>query len=439
MSIFLAVKQIVDVLYQFRILDYGMVLLAMGFIIYGIIKNKLYQDFFHKLCPCDYFMAALGMLYLFSFLREPSAKSQFLKTESAFLIYFMGRIYAPSFVKVLQPDQNKKQQLAGRILTLVSYLIIYANFVYKLYVQITWKMKKIYVGRPEFNIHSDGALYYYKTDLAIGMIIAIIFVYVLGKNAVLKWITIVPVGIFMLFYETQAKAGQIILLLEYVLIVFAELYKRGVLRRIAGKMQKKSSAERKAETNCAEKINRGNEKNKAVSRVQVVSIVLIAGLTIFFVLIQLYPPMRMRLEDLGLGKEQMRMLERIFHSRHLIWWDAISYFVQQPLFTRLVGIDLVSETMHNSLGDRFHNLYFKQIYSIGYLGCYLYTAVLCVLMKTVCNPKNQKHALRFMTAAFWLMFLIMSISMEGLEYTQMSWYPFAFLGMLVTEENRTTG
>lgn len=450
LTIFFAVKQIVDVLYQFRILDYVLVVVAGLLIAYGIFKEKYYKDFFSRLQIADYVVAMLGIVYLMSFLRDTSATSQFLKTESAFFIYFLGRVFGRQFANTLDREstldineQNanvsfikkifKQKQWQSIVLAVASYIIVYANFLYKMYVQITYKRTKVYVGKPEFNIHSDGALYYYKTDMAIGIIVALIFVYVFGKNQILKWITILPIGVYMLFYETQAKAGQIILILEYVLIIFIELWKRGVFKKIS----------------C----------NKIIITrvVNIISILMLLGITIFFVFISAYPPMQHRLEDLNLTKAQMRQLEHLFHSRHLIWWDALSYYVRQPFGTRLLGIDLVSETMHNSLGDRFHNLYFKQVYSIGYLGCYLYTILLCILMRTVTgmdlslkmkkqdastkeeislSEKKARIDLRFLIVSFWVMFLIMSVSMEGLEYTQMSWYPFIMLGVLISAQNK---
>lgn len=450
LTIFFAVKQIVDVLYQFRILDYVLVVVAGLLIAYGIFKEKYYKDFFSRLQIADYVVAMLGIVYLMSFLRDTSATSQFLKTESAFFIYFLGRVFGRQFANTLDREstldineQNanvsfikkiiKQKQWQSIVLAVASYIIVYANFLYKMYVQITYKRTKVYVGKPEFNIHSDGALYYYKTDMAIGIIVALIFVYVFGKNQILKWITILPIGVYMLFYETQAKAGQIILIIEYVLIIFVELWKRGVFKKIS----------------C----------NKIIITrvVNIISILMLLGITIFFVFISAYPPMQHRLEDLNLTKAQMRQLEHLFHSRHLIWWDALSYYVRQPFGTRLLGIDLVSETMHNSLGDRFHNLYFKQVYSIGYLGCYLYTILLCILMRIVtgmdlslkmkkqdastkdeisASEKKARIDLRFLIVSFWVMFLIMSVSMEGLEYTQMSWYPFIMLGVLISAQNK---
>lgn len=440
-----------------------MVILAMVLMGYWFFKQKMYRDLQQKLYYTDFLIVGLAVLYLLSYLREPSAKNQILKTESAFLVYFLGRIMGSSFAGIFKPwsQRTDAEQICRKLLCFGSYLVVELNFWYKLYVQMTWKLKKVYVGRPEFNIHSDGALYYYKTDLAIGITVALLFIYILGKDTFTKWVTIIPIGIFMLFYETQAKSGQIILILEYILMFAIELSKW-----LSGRGEKKKKApdnffarffRARAGAGSASGMKKSRHKKRATGyhgkssefdrprfgfdfglkprTIQVISGIVLVALTAFFVFISVYPPLKIRLEDLGLEKEQMKALERVFHSRHLIWWDAISYYVQQPFGTRLIGIDLVSETLHNSLGDRFHNLYFKQIYSIGYLGCYLYTALLLFMLRAVTDIRNRNIEIKYFTLAFWIMFIIMGISMEGLEYTQMSWYPFIFLGIIISTGN----
>ena len=432
MSIFLAVKQITDVLYRFKILDYFLVFLAFAMMSYAFFRNKSYKHFFSKINIADIIAALLCVLYFFSFIRNPEAKGQFIKSESAFFVYFFGRILGINFYNEIT-SMKEEDGFKGKILPFVSYIIVYANLAFKLYIQISYIVTGRYMGsNPEFDIHSDGALYYYKTDMTLGIIMAVIFIYAFSKKKILKWITIVPVGLFMVFYQTTARSGQAILILEYMLIGYMELKKRDRIPSFAKKI--------KISVNC-------------------VGVVIMIAITAFFVFIQVFPPMRMNLEDIGVPEDIMSKIENIFHSRHLIWWDAISYYVGRPLSTRLIGIDMISENMHNPLGDRFHNLYFKLIYAVGYMGTYLFWGFVICLMKTMKKNvpgditetmeraeesddktlsvnKKTLAVIKYMTAAFWIMFMFIGISMEGMDYTQMTWYPFILFGVLVTVTNK---
>ncbi len=410
MSIFLALKQIVDILFQFTILDYSMVVIAAFMVVFGFFKFGYYKEFSKRIVPADIIMLCLFVVYFLSFLRDTGAYSKFVKTESAFFIYFLGRVYSEKFY-----NEIKSESVFSKIIPLSSYIILFLNLIYKMYIQFTYTFTGNYVGRKsDFDVTSDGALYYYKTDMAIGVIVCIVFIYALSKKKWLKWIAIFPVGIYMLFYRTNARSGQAILILEYMFIIFLELRKKGVFKKI--KISEKS--------------------------VKVFGAILLSAVTAFLVFIQLFTPLKTNLEELGLGEDIMTKLENIFHSRHLIWWDAISYYVKQPFATRFLGIDLTTETLHNPCNDRFHNLYFKQIYAVGYIGTYLFYAALITWLKSLAEKKKSSfsdektlYTLKTITVGMWIMFLFISISMEGLEYTQMTWYPFIMMGIMQGGKN----
>lgn len=374
-----------------------MVVCAFVMIVYGFIKYGYYKKFAERINAMDLVILGLALVYFLAFLRNPESYTRAVKIESAFMMYFMGRIYAEKF-----SNEIAEKTKWIKAIPITSYVIVYANMVYKLYIQISFIVTGQYVGvNQNFDIHADGALYYYKTDMVIGIVICLIFIYALSEKKILKWVTIIPVGIFMAFYQTSARTGQLILLCEYLIIAFVEIRKRGYLTKI----------------------------NLTKKGVTVISAAVMLAVTTFLVFIQVFPPMKINLEDQGLSEEVMNKLNNLFHSRHLIWWDALSHFVKQNLGVRLIGIDLISEGLYNPEGDRFHNLYFKQIFSVGYAGTYLFYAMLCMFLSNL--RKEENDVVKYIAFSLMVMLLLISISMEGLEYTQMTWYPFIFMGMLV--------
>lgn len=212
MTVFLFLKQFVDLLYQFQWLDYFMVLFAIVLLSYKfiMISKKNGIIFWGKsICFVDVCVIGLAFSFFLAFIHNTGGYSNFVKAESALLIYFFGRIW-------FQEINQRKNVLA-----IAGYLIIYANFIYRLY-----EYKFRLFNKELFNQYlNSGELYFYKTDMAIGMMIALLFVYLYGKNSFFKWFTIGPVCAYMVFYS-GARMGQIIILVEYLCIVLFEVHKK---------------------------------------------------------------------------------------------------------------------------------------------------------------------------------------------------------------------
>lgn len=384
MPIFLFCKQIVDMLYQLKILDYGMVLFALVLICYKIWKDKLYTHIKEFLCPVDVLVFALMVVYIVSFLRYPAAYGIFFKVESCFLIYFLGRVY------------GKEIMQHGRALAAAGYAVVYINFVYRFY---QFGFKFIVTG-PEITLLNSGGLYYYKTDLAIGMIIAVLFIYMFSEKKWLKWFTIIPVCGYMVFYS-GARMQQVIMLAEYALILLCELEKR---KNFELKMKPRTA--------------------------KIIAGLLFGMVAVFFVGLQFFP-----FEKYGTVQTEGGLgvvLEKLMHSRHIIWWDILQYFSEQPFLTRLFGIDLQTEYMHNAQSMRAHSAYIKQIYATGYVGCLLFLAFLSCILRQLCEEKDKRT--RYMVLMLWVMFLGAGLTIESLEATQMSWFPMLFTGMLFVKQ-----
>ncbi len=385
MSIFLFCKQIVDMLYQYKILDYGMVLFALVLICYKIRKEKIYKDMKEFFCPADMIVFALMLIYVLAFLKYTNAYGIFFKVESCFLIYFLGRLY------------GKEIMQHGKVLAAAGYIVVYINFIYR-YCQFGYKF---IVTGPEVTLLNSGGLYYYKTDLAIGMIVALIFIYHFSQVRWFKWFTIIPICGYMVFYS-GARMQQLIMAAEYVLILLCELEKR---TKFALKLHEKC--------------------------MKVIIGIGFSLTAVFFAALQLFPFDKVEAGlqvDTGAGS----FLENLMHSRHIIWWDILKYFSEQSLFTRIFGIDLQTEYLHNAQNMRAHSAYVKQIYSTGYVGCFLFLTLIAFILLYLCREKNKKMV--YMILALWLMFLGAGLTIESLEATQMSWFPMLFTGVLFVKE-----
>lgn len=387
MPIFLFAKQIVDMLYQFQFMDYGMVLFAIVLLGYKIWKDKLYVDIRNKIIVTDALVVALGIVYFLSFLRYTPLYGTFFKVESCFLIYFLGRVY------------RKEIMNHGKMLAYAGYFVIYANFIYRFY-QFGYKFILVGVEKTLLNV---GGFYYYKTDLAFGILIATLFVYIFAKNNLFKWFTIIVISGYMVFYS-GARMGQVVMFGLYVLIIW---------REYVIKHKKKLRISRKAMT--------------------IIMNVLCVCMLLLFIGVQLFP-FEVLQGMFDLDTELGMKLNNLMHSRHIIWTDILYYFSEQNILTRLFGIDLGTEYLHTSENMRCHSQYIKQIYSTGYIGCFL---VFFLVKKAICLCCDRiDDKMNFIGIIVWVAVLGFGFSIESLEATQMSWFPMLFLGALCSAEQR---
>lgn len=383
MPVFLFLKQIVDMFYQYKILDYGMVVLCFFLLYRKIRKDKIYKNLKEFFCSEDYLVVALILMYGLSFLRHPSAYGTFFKLESCFLLYFLGRVYGSEILKY------------GKILAGAGYIVVYANFVYRFY---QFGFKFIVTG-PEVTLLNVGGLYYYKTDLAVGIIIASLFIYMFSEKKWLKWVTIIPVCGYMVFYS-GARIGQLVMAVEYLLILLYELQ-------------------------IGDHLNLKFKEKYILWIMGTVSFLVL----LFFIVLQIFPFEEIA-SNLSVAVGQGSFLERLMHSRHIVWWDILDYFSEQSFFMRLLGIDLETEFQHNSLGIRAHSMYIKQMYATGYVGCFLFLAILTGIFQKLVGETDKR--LIYVVLILWVMLLGAGLTIESLEATQMSWFPMLFSGMLLS-------
>ena len=90
MTLFLFLKQIVDMLYQVQLLDYLMVCLVLVMLLYQVALVR--PDIRKNSTVADGLIIALGILLTITFARDIHGYGIYFKVLSAFMMYFVGRI-----------------------------------------------------------------------------------------------------------------------------------------------------------------------------------------------------------------------------------------------------------------------------------------------------------------------------------------------------------
>ena len=162
MTFFLFAKQLVDMLYQYQILDYVMVIMVFLLLLYQIALVR--PDFRKRFMLTDGIVFGLSALLTINFVRSGSGYREYFKVMSAFLIYFVGRIY-----------YDRIKECYGA-LVLSAYLVVYINLIDRI-SQFGWKLFQVK--------NAEGDLYFYDTDMGIYRILATLMQPDSGRASVL--------------------------------------------------------------------------------------------------------------------------------------------------------------------------------------------------------------------------------------------------------------
>ena len=408
MAVFLSLKQIVDMLYQFKFLDIIMLAFAtflVGWKAYKLIKEPGFSLVKIKEClvPSDVLVVVLGLLFSIALIKNFGGLTNYIKIASALFIYFLGRLYGSEIYK------------HGRKLAIVSYIIIYINAVYFFYHLISYIVGDELFFANVNDIRNVSFLYFYKTDMAIAILLGAVFIYCFGKVRWLKGLTLFVVGPFFLF-NTAARTGQALYFVLLCLILINEI-------------RKKISQKKAKDMNIPWHSSTGHCVKLVFGLLLVATIVLMLLLKI--TLIKEVP-----YTELPLSQEQFDWLAGKFHEREIMWWDTLHYIAGASPLAFLIGtdVDTMSFATKNSAGLMSHSVYLTLIYSTGFIGFIVFLVFLYNLFMNI--TKCNSSMTRFVVISIWLLFLFYGFSVETLESTQFSWFPFLFAGALFTENKQ---
>ena len=376
MTIFLFAKQIIDMLYQYRFLDYAMVVFMALLCLYQFC---LIRPGLRRIQWVDILVLIIMVLFTLSWLRKPSGYEIYFKLISACMIYYLGRLYSERIKECYQA------------LVWAAYIVVYINFFHRIYRQSYHLFS---------SIGEEGELFYYKTDLAFAMLLASIFLFFLAKRSLLKYITLFLIIPYMVLYSS-ARTQQALLVLIYVLFFLAyREQKTGILQKINWKL------------------------------------LLVAGSAVAVgVLLLLVAPKISFFQKLGmnwgLDISHGYFTEENMVIRHESWNGIMQYFAEQPFWNRLWGIDLYSDYLHNSINQSTQSMYIKLLYSIGYIGSIAGVMLIIAFILKLKKIETERTSF-YISMSVWLLFLGSGVTVNSHEYTQMSWFPMMFLGLVVS-------
>jgi hypothetical protein len=198
--------------YQWQWCDVVMVIAVIPMLMYQFLLVR--PDVKKMLKAPDVLIFLLIALLTVSFLRDTVSYREYIKVLSAFLLFFMGRLY------------YDRIQECNDALAISSYLIVYLNFFYRI----------VRFGAGLFRVsNADGDFYYYDTDMAYAMILAFVFIAMFAKKSVLKIITLVLVCPYMiLFSDADIQKIIFVMVIAVLMLYFVDVALRKRTVAMAG-------------------------------------------------------------------------------------------------------------------------------------------------------------------------------------------------------------
>lgn len=377
MTILFLLKPIADMFYQYQFLD---VFLSV------IVVLLLLPRFFKiQFCFLDLVVLTLQVLYVFCFLRDTSALPAFIKIESGFLLYFLGRTYFEAWDKYTRPLQK-------------GYLIILIISIITLITGTGFKQWG--------HVNTFSGLYFFKTDMAAALAQCFILFSITHAgpsddkrryHKILKLLVLCTCSILILY--TNARIYYFILVTLFALLFFYQ---------------------REIKTGKRKKIN------------------LKSFLIAFFLLVVTLSVMN-NLNRLGIGEDYLLVsfndTSELFDAsntqgRSEVWTNILGYFFAQDFSKCFWGIDLVLDGIVGQICES-HNLYIKVLFSIGYCGFVIF--VLFIILSIRIVNKIYDTRLFFIMTGFLITYYLSGISYSTILSTQLTWLPMYFLGVCTSK------
>ena len=302
-----------------------------------------------------------------TFFRSASGYQIYFKVMSAFLIYFVGRVY-----------YDRIKECYGTLI-FAAYLVVYIN----LFVRIS------HFGLALTRVtDAGGDLYFYDTDMAFAMILAMVFIAMFGKNSVFKLLTIFLVCPYMVFFS-DAGIQMVLMIAVYAIIAI-------YLMELVLNNRKLAS---------------------------VLLSMMILGLLGIVVVIYM-PVLGFDNPELITGLFNNRFLNNDnMYSRYVDWKMILENCREQNIFSILFGTGMGAEI-------NIRSLYLKIFYSLGYVGLVLSSLLIISIMYYVTKVEDRKTF--YLAVILAVLFLGSGVTVNSMESTQMSWFPLLFAGMVIS-------
>ena len=369
MSIFLFLKPIVDMCYEARWLDYLMVLFALGLFCYQMVLVR--PSLRDRLVFTDIAFLLLTVLLSVTFIRDSEGYTVYFKVLSAFLMYFVGRIY---YDRILE---------CQGALVISSYLVIWLNFLHRV---ITYGIDLLKVS------NANGDWYYSDTDMAIAMLMGLIIILFFGRNTWFKAVTVILTIPYMVMVS---DAGTHKVLLIAVFAIFVLFIWEWVSQK------------------------------KFLS--SIVLLLFIISLLVVVVLVFL-PLFSGQSGSVSFSHKISDMTGGLLNA------DNMSYRIKElrEAYSEIASASVREKLFGIGMGMRFDIpcLYIKILYSGGIVGLCLTFTILTAILRYAFKVEDRKSY--YVTMSLLVLFLGSGVIINSMETVQLSWIPLMFAGMCVS-------
>lgn len=366
--IFWFLKFIFDLFYQFKILSLIISGIAILLLIVSLSKQSIK---FNKL---DLIVILMILLWSISFFKSPSYYIDYFKIISAFVLYFLGRLYSTEEEKI--ENTITKTLLLVLIVNLIICLIGRGSIVWGSAITLR-------------------GLYYFKTDFSCMLSFFLIF-----------WLMNCP-------YSKRVKIFFAIIAIILIILANSRIYYliTGIILLIIYMYKK----EKKIFT------------LKNIIIVLATSILLIFGISMLSKL--------SFFSDRNLISLNFHSFEDIFNAsntqgRNEIWEKLLTNFNNQSITTKILGAELSFNDNYGYRSFSEHSTYIKTLINTGYLGVLLFVIFIIKVFKSLLKLKNKK--LEFITILLLMVFLISGFSSPTILYINCSWLPMFYIGTCIS-------
>lgn len=355
-------------------MDMALLLMLVG---YALVKFPMF-----KIGATTFLVLLLSILFFRSFLLDPSQFTDFSKVISAFLIFRLAFF-------------NKDPQKTLKVIAFSYIIPVLVSLALAITGQgyIFWGDVETFVGP-----------YYYKTDLAIMVVLASIFFrYFLFYSERktfrrLSWLFIFAVSPFFI-YLSNSRMLLVVYLFVFIFTALESL----------------------------------NYKKIRISR-GIKSLFLLVATVIGFVGFNLFNAT----SSLGISLEIGNVFSAAnTQGRNGIWESTLNNFYDGSIKDILFGYYLNADfDLNTYLRNDVHNTYLKVLVNTGIVGFIAYV-LFCLrilglnikLWLKSGNDKNEKFLLNSILLVF-VFYLLCGMTQSNIMFTQSSWYAFYFAGLL---------
>ena len=301
-----------------------------------------------------------------------------------FDIYQNGKICTALMMYLLGRMAYKRAGENTPYLAVSSYIVIYVNVI----------IRFVILGYPGFFEMSatDNGMYYYGTDLAYAMLTGLIFVGMYGKNNILKFFTIFVVCPFMILSCVTGVQHILMWVIYVILLLF--MSERAVKRR---------------------KFTDFLLPFMILLMLAVIVILNIPAITgdNDNILIDIFNHLKISTEN--------------FVRRYAGWTDIMSEISgSDSILLKIFGVG-------NATDKDISSLYIGIIYSLGYAGLVMF--FLFIISIAGYAVKIYDRRTYYVTVMLAVLFLGTGINVFTIGFTQMSWFPLLYAGMVVGAAN----